>query len=91
MSTAGVLVDVRDKIGMEDEEKTRRDVMHNKLLDMGMCTGLSAEAALEIGVGSIEILGSKARDALQLWQRRASTAAKSPSSNDAGRLPRNPH
>ena len=29
--------------------------MHNKLLDMGMCTGLSAEAALEIGVGSIEI------------------------------------
>ena len=52
---AGGQADVRDKIGMEDEEKTRRDVMHNKLLDMGMCTGLSAEAALEIGVGSIEI------------------------------------
>ena len=52
---AGGQADVRDKIGMEDEEKTRRDVMHNKLLDMGMCPGLSEEAALEIGVGSIEI------------------------------------
>ena len=52
---AGGLVDVRDKIGMEDEEKTRRNVMHNKLLDMGMCPGLSKEAALDIGVGNIEI------------------------------------
>jgi hypothetical protein len=52
---AGGLAAVRDKIGMEDEEKTRRDVMHNKLLDMGLCPGLSAEAALEIGVGSFEI------------------------------------
>jgi hypothetical protein len=40
---------------MEDVEKTRRDVMHNTLLDMGMCPELSKEAALEIGVGSIEI------------------------------------
>ena len=37
---AGGLVDVRDKIGMEDEEKTRRNVMHNTLLDMGMCPWL---------------------------------------------------
>jgi hypothetical protein len=40
---------------MEDVEKTRRDDMHNALLGMGMCPGLSREAALEIGVGSIEI------------------------------------
>jgi hypothetical protein len=39
----------------QDEEKTRRNVMHNKLLDMGMCPGLSEEAALEIGVSSIAI------------------------------------
>ena len=48
-------MDVRDKIGMEDEEKTRRNVMHNTLLDMGMCPWLREEAAFEIGVGSIEI------------------------------------
>ena len=50
---------------MEDEEKTRRNDMYNKLLGMNLCPGLSEEAALEIGVGSIEILGSKACDALQ--------------------------
>ena len=52
---AGGLVDVRDRIGMEDEEKTRRNAMHNTLLDMGMCPWLREEAAFEIGVGSIEI------------------------------------
>jgi hypothetical protein len=40
---------------MEDEEKTRRNDMYNKLLGMNLCPGLSEEAALEIGVGSIEI------------------------------------
>ena len=52
---AGGLVDVRDRIGMEDEEKTRRNAMHNTLLDMGMCPWLREEAAFEIGVGTIEI------------------------------------
>ena len=48
--------------------------MYNKLLGMNLCPGLSEEAALEIGVGSIEILGSKACDALQLCQRRAAAS-----------------
>ena len=46
---------VRPKIGMEDVEKTRRDDIHNALLGMGMCRVLSREAALEIGVGTLEI------------------------------------
>jgi len=55
---AGGLVDVRDRIGMEDEEKTRRNAMHNTLLDMGMCPWLREEAAFEIGVGTIQIVPS---------------------------------
>jgi hypothetical protein len=51
----GGLSDVRPKIGMEDVEKTRRDDMHNMLLEMCMCPELSKEAALDIGVGSIDI------------------------------------
>ena len=54
-SGGGGLSDVRPKIGMEDVETTRRNVMHSKLLDMGMCPKLSKEAALDIGVGNIEI------------------------------------
>jgi hypothetical protein len=46
---------LRPKIGMEDVEKTRRDDIHNALLGMGMCRVLSREAALEIGVGTLEI------------------------------------
>ena len=46
---------MRPKIGMEDVEKTRRAEMHNALLGMGMCRVLSREAALEIGVGTLEI------------------------------------
>ena len=40
---------------MEDEEQQRREEMHAQLLCMGMCQELSDEAALKIGVGSIEI------------------------------------
>jgi hypothetical protein len=54
-SGGGGLSDVRPKIGMEDVETTRRNVMHSKLLDMGMCPKRSKEAALDIGVGNIEI------------------------------------
>ena len=46
---------MRPKIGMEDVEKTRRAEMHNALLRMGMCRVLSKEAALDIGVGTLEI------------------------------------
>ena len=40
---------------MEDEEKKRRGDIYKELLSMGMCPELSDEAALKIGVGSIEI------------------------------------
>jgi hypothetical protein len=40
---------------MEDVETTRRNDMYSKLLDMGMCPKRSKEAALDIGVGNIEI------------------------------------
>ena len=46
---------MRPKIGMEDVEKTRRAEMHNALLRMGMCHVLSREAALVIGVGTLDI------------------------------------
>ena len=46
---------MRPKIGMEDVEKTRRAEMRNALLRMGMCRVLSKEAALDIGVGTLEI------------------------------------
>ena len=51
----GGLSDVRPKIGMEDVEKTRRNDMHSMLLEMRMCPKLSKEAALDIGVGNIDI------------------------------------
>ena len=40
---------------MEHEERQRREDIHRSLINMGMCQELSDEAALKIGVGSINI------------------------------------
>jgi hypothetical protein len=49
------MADRQYKSAMEDEEIKRRGDMHKELLSMNLCPELSEEAALKIGVGSIEI------------------------------------
>ena len=52
---AGRMADRQYKSAMEDEEIKRRGDMHKELLSMNLCPELSEEAAIKIGVGSIEI------------------------------------